>query len=94
MFFMLKTNVIEIVAKEAKLTKKAAKESVEATLDSIKNSLRKGDKVVLSGFGTFLIRGRKSRTGRNPKTGEAIQLPAMNTIGFIASKALKKLARK
>lgn len=90
---MLKADIIENVAKEAKLTKKAAKEAVDATFNNTISALKKGDKVVISGFGTFVIRGRKARTGRNPKTGQSIQLPSMNTIGFIASKRIKKSVR-
>lgn len=90
---MLKTEVIEKVAKDAKLTKRAAKEAVESTFTAIEAALRKGDKVVFSGFGTFLVRSRRSRTGRNPKTGDSLQLPDMKTIGFIASKSLKKMVR-
>ena len=91
---MLKADIIEKVAKEAHLTKKAAKEAVDAAFDNIYSALKKGDKVVISGFGTFVIRGRKARPGRNPKTGETIQLPSMNTVGFIASKGIKKTVRK
>lgn len=90
---MLKIDIIERVAKEAKLTKKAAREAVESTVKAVEESLNKGEKVVLSGFGTFLIRSRKARKGRNPKTGSPIQLPSMQTVGFVASKALKKLVR-
>lgn len=91
---MLKADIIEKVAKEAHLTKKAAKEAVDSTFDNIAAALKKGDKVVLSGFGTFVVRGRKARPGRNPKTGQTIQLPSMNTVGFIASKGVKKTVRK
>jgi len=91
---MLKADIIEKVAKEALLTKKAAKEAVDSTFDNISAALKKGDKVVLSGFGTFVVRGRKARPGRNPKTGQTIQLPSMNTVGFIASKGVKKTVRK
>ena len=90
---MLKAEIIEKVAKEVKLTKKAAKEAVDATFDTVNQALRKGDKVVLSGFGTFIIRSRKARVGRNPKTGNSLQLPQMNTIGFIAAKGMKKTVR-
>ena len=90
---MLKAEIIEKVAKEVKLTKKAAKEAVDATFDTVNQALRKGDKVVLSGFGTFIIRNRKARIGRNPKTGSSLQLPQMNTIGFIAAKGMKKTVR-
>jgi DNA-binding protein HU-beta len=90
---MLKADIIEKVAKEARLTKKAAKEAVDSTFDNVNLSLKKGEKVVISGFGTFVVRGRKARKGRNPKTGQTIQLPTMNTVGFIASKGIKKLVR-
>lgn len=90
---MLKAGIIEKVAKDAHLTKKAAKEAVDATFANITSALKKGDKVVLSGFGTFVVRGRKARPGRNPQTGQTIQLPSMNTIGFIGSKGIKKLVR-
>ncbi len=91
---MLKADIVEKVAKEAHLTKKAAKEAVDSTFDNIYSAMKKGEKVVISGFGTFLIRGRKARPGRNPKTGQTIQLPSMNTVGFIASKGIKKTVRK
>ena len=90
---MLKADIIEKVAKEARLTKKAAKDAVDSAFDNIISSLKKGDKVVISGFGTFIIRGRKARKGRNPQTGQSIQLPTMNTVGFIASKGIKKSVR-
>ncbi|OGY31393.1 MAG: DNA-binding protein [Candidatus Woykebacteria bacterium RIFCSPLOWO2_01_FULL_41_12] len=90
---MLKADIIEKVAKEARLTKKAAKDAVDSAFGNIISSLKKGDKVVISGFGTFIIRGRKARKGRNPKTGQSIQLPTMNTVGFIASKGIKKSVR-
>ena len=91
---MLKAEVVEKVAKEAHLTKKAAKEAVDSAFNTINSALKKSEKVVLSGFGTFVIRGRKSRVGRNPKTGDSLQLPQMNTIGFIAAKGMKKAVRK
>ncbi len=90
---MLKADIVEKVAKEAHLTKKAAKEAVDATFNTVNTALKKGEKVVLSGFGTFIIRERKSRVGRNPKTGSSLQLPQMNTIGFIAAKQMKKSVR-
>ena len=91
---MLKVDIIEKVAKEAHLTKKAAKEAVDSTFDNIISALKKSERVVVSGFGTFVIRGRRARAGRNPKTGQTIQLPSMNTVGFIASKGIKKSVRK
>jgi len=91
---MLKVDIIEKVAKDVRLTRKAAKEAVDSTFDTITDSLQKGEKVVISGFGTFILRGRKARTGRNPKTGQSLQLPQMNTVGFIAAKSIKKSVRK
>lgn len=91
---MLKVDIIEKVAKDVRLTRKAAKEAVDATFNTIEDSLQKGEKVVISGFGTFVLRGRKARTGRNPKTGQSLQLPQMNTVGFIAAKSIKKSVRK
>lgn len=91
---MLKADIIEKVAKDVRLTRKAAKEAVDATFNTIEETLQKGEKVVVSGFGTFILRGRKARTGRNPKTGQSLQLPQMNTVGFIAAKSIKKSVRK
>lgn len=90
---MLKTEIVEIVARDAKLTKKAANEAVDAVFAQVAKSLARGEKVVFSGFGTFVIRTRRARHGRNPKTGQSMQLPAMKTIGFIASKSLKKIVK-
>lgn len=90
---MLKTDIAEQVAKEARLTKKAAHEAVDAVFNEVSKSLAKGEKVVFSGFGTFVIRTRRARHGRNPKTGQGMQLPSMKTVGFIASKSLKKLVK-
>ncbi|OGY24220.1 MAG: DNA-binding protein, partial [Candidatus Woykebacteria bacterium GWB1_45_5] len=61
---MLKVDIIEKVAKEAHLTKKAAKEAVDSTFDNIISALKKSERVVVSGFGTFVIRGRRARAGR------------------------------
>ena len=69
---MTKSDLIEMVAKKANLTSKAAREAVLAVFDTITDALKKGDKVVVTGFGTFVVRSRKSRVGRNPQTGEPI----------------------
>ena len=71
-------------------TKKQAKEVVETLFDSITKSLKKKDPVAISGFGTFKLKQTKARMGRNPKTGEAIQIPAKKKITFRASKDLKE----
>ncbi len=90
---MTKADLIEMVAKKVNLTNKAAKESVQAVFSAIGDSLKKGDKVVVTGFGTFMVRSRASRTGRNPQTGASINIPARKTPGFTAGKALKKAVR-
>ena len=71
-------------------TKKQAKEVVETLFSSITKSLKKKDPVAISGFGTFKLKQTKARMGRNPKTGEAIQIPAKRKITFRASKDLKQ----
>lgn len=90
---MTKADLIDAVAKKVNLTSKAARESVQAVLDSIRDALKKGDKVVLTGFGTFSVRNRAARKGRNPQTGEPIDIPARKTPGFTAGKALKRSVR-
>ncbi len=90
---MTKADLIEVVAKKTNLTAKAAREAVTVMFQTITDSLKKGDKVVITGFGTFMVRSRKSRAGRNPQTGERINIPARKTPGFTAGKALKKIVR-
>ncbi|MCD6228304.1 MAG: HU family DNA-binding protein [Candidatus Omnitrophica bacterium] len=87
---MNKAQLIEAVAKKTN-TKKEAQMAVEAILEAIKNSLKKKEPVTIAGFGTFKVKERKSRTGRNPKTGETIQIPAKKTVGFRPSKELKAI---
>lgn len=90
---MTKADLIVFVSKKANLTAKAAKESVAAVFGSITDTLKKGDKVVVTGFGTFMVRSRAARKGRNPQTGAPINIPARKTPGFTAGKALKKAIR-
>lgn len=90
---MTKADLVTFVAKKASLTAKAAKEAVNAVFGSISDSLKKGDKVVVTGFGTFMVRQRAARKGRNPQTGAPIDIPARKTPGFTAGKALKKVVR-
>ncbi len=87
---MTKNEIIEKVAKKAGLTKKAASTAVDAMLIAIRDSLAKGDKVVLTGFGTFKVRKRATRRGRNPQTGGQINIPGHKIPGFTAGKSLKK----
>lgn len=90
---MTKRDLIDLVGKKADLTSKAAREAVQAVLDGIRDALKRGDKVVVTGFGTFMVRSRASRKGRNPRTGETITIGARKTPGFTAGKALKKAVR-
>lgn len=90
---MTKASIVEHVAKKASLTNKAAREAVQAFLDGIRDALKKGEKVVITGFGTFSVRQRKARKGRNPRTKETINIPGHKTPGFTAGKALKKSIR-
>lgn len=87
---MTKKDLIDIVSKKSNLTNKAARDSVQTTLNTIRDSLKKGEKVVLTGFGTFSIRNRAERSGRNPKTGAKITIGARKAPGFTPGKALKK----
>lgn len=90
---MTKRDLIEVVAKKANLTNKASRDAVQAFIFSIRDSLKRGEKVVITGFGTFSIRKRAERVGRNPKTGEKITIQARNAPGFTPGKTLKKVVR-
>ncbi|MBR4289605.1 MAG: HU family DNA-binding protein [Oscillospiraceae bacterium] len=86
---MNKTELIASVAQSAGLTKKDAERVLNAAFDAMTAALVNGDKVQLSGFGTFEIKEREARIGRNPHTKEAIEIPATKVPVFKASKALK-----
>jgi DNA-binding protein HU-beta len=86
---MNKNDLIDAVAERTALAKSDAARAVEAVLGAITESLQKGEAVTLSGFGTFASKTRAARTGRNPRTGEAIQIAASNVPGFKAGKGLK-----
>ena len=86
---MNKTELIDAVAEGADISKAAATRAVDTVLDSISKSLANGDPVTLVGFGTFSVKDRAARTGRNPRTGEPIDIPAAKVPGFKAGKALK-----
>ena len=86
---MNKAELIDAVASSADLSKASATEAVDAVVDTITESLRKGDSVTLVGFGTFEVRARAARMGRNPQTGEEIQIKASKAPAFKAGKALK-----
>ena len=91
---MNKTELIAAVAAKAGLTKKDAERVVNATIEAITESLVKGDKVNVSGFGIFEVKAREARVGRNPRTKETIQIPATKLPAFKASKTLKDAVAK
>lgn len=91
---MNKTELVSSVAEKAELTKKDAEKAVNALFASIEEALAGGEKVQLVGFGTFEVRERKARTGRNPQTGEEIQIPAAKVPAFKAGKSLKEAVEK
>ena len=86
---MNKTELIDKVAESTDLSRVAATRAVEAVLDVITSSLRTGDTITLSGFGTFSVSNRAARTGRNPRTGEAITIAAAKSPKFKAGKGLR-----
>ncbi len=86
---MNKTELINAVAEASELSKKDATKAVDAVFESILETLKKGDKVQLIGFGNFEVRERAARKGRNPQTGEEIEIPASKVPAFKPGKALK-----
>jgi len=86
---MNKGELIEAVATSADLTKADATKAVEAFVDTVTKALKKGDQVAIVGFGSFSVKSRAARQGRNPKTGDPINIPASRVPGFKAGKALK-----
>ncbi|TAN45630.1 MAG: HU family DNA-binding protein [Nitrospirae bacterium] len=91
---MTKAELIEKVAKDAGLSKAAAGKAIDAATDAIKASLKKGQAVVLVGFGSFKISKRKARKGRNPRTGKEIKIAACKVPKFTAGKTLKDAVNK
>ena len=86
---MNKAELVDAVADAADISKAAASRSVDTVLDAITAALKDGNSVTLVGFGTFSTRRREARTGRNPRTGEPLQIGASNLAVFKAGKALK-----
>ncbi len=86
---MNKADLIDAVAESADISKAAAARSVDTVFDCIAASLAKGDAVTIVGFGTFSVKSRAARAGRNPQTGATIQIAASKLPGFKAGKALK-----
>lgn len=91
---MNKADLIAVVSEKAVVSKKDAEKAVKAVFDSITEALESKDKVQLVGFGTFEVKTREGRTGRNPKTGEAIQIAAATVPVFKAGKQLKDTVNK
>lgn len=86
---MNKGDLIEAVASDADLSKADATRAVDAVINSVTAALKAGQQVSLVGFGTFQVKARAARTGRNPRTGESIEIAASKIPGFKAGKALK-----
>lgn len=86
---MNKTQLVELIAQKTDISKAKANEALKAALEGIQESLVNGEDVALLGFGTFKVSQRAARTGRNPKTGEEIQIAASKLPTFKAGKALK-----
>lgn len=90
---MNRAELIELIAEKAELTKVAATNALDALLAGVTLSLKEGDPVVLVNFGTFVVKERAAREGRNPQTGEKINIKAAKIVGFKAGKALKEAVK-
>jgi DNA-binding protein HU-beta len=90
---MTKSELIDKVAKEAKIPRAAAERALNSFTASIGEALKRGDKITLPGFGTFLVSNRSARKGRNPRTGEEIDIPAVRIPKFKVGKGLKDTVR-
>jgi len=88
---MNKSELIDAIATKASLTKTDAAQALDAVISAVGEALKTGDSVTLVGFGTFSVKERAARTGRNPKTGAAIQIAASKVPGFKAGKGLKDI---
>ncbi|MDG4866501.1 HU family DNA-binding protein [Guyparkeria sp. 1SP6A2] len=86
---MNKSELIDAMAANAGISKSAAASALDGFIDAVGGALKKGDQVTLVGFGTFLVREREARTGRNPRTGETIDIKASKLPSFKAGKGLK-----
>jgi DNA-binding protein HU-beta len=86
---MNKSELIDVIADQADISKAAAGRALDAVTDAITEALKKGDTVSVLGFGTFSVRERAAREGRNPRTGETIKIKASKNPAFKAGKALK-----
>ena len=86
---MNKSELVDAIAAQADIPKAAAGRALDAMIDSISSALKEGDQVALVGFGTFMVKERAARTGRNPQTGEPIEIKAAKVPSFKPGKALK-----
>ncbi|MUK64783.1 HU family DNA-binding protein [Aliivibrio fischeri] len=84
-----KSQLVDQIAESADISKAAAGRALDALVETVTETLKNGDQVTLVGFGSFVVRERAARTGRNPKTGEAIEISAAKVPAFKAGKALK-----
>lgn len=87
---MNKSNLVDVMAADAGISKAAAKKSLESFLENVQGSLNKGDRVSLVGFGSWSVSKRSAREGRNPQTGKTIKIPAKNVVKFKAGSDLQK----
>lgn len=90
---MNRAELIELIAEKAELTKASASRALDALLEGVSGSLKNGDPVVLVNFGTFVVKQRAAREGRNPQTGQKIKINAAKIVGFKAGKALKEAVK-
>jgi DNA-binding protein HU-beta len=90
---MTKAELIANVGKEAKISKAAAEKAINAFTGAVTKALKKGDKLALTGFGTFSVAKRRARTGRNPQTGKEIKIPATRVAKFKAGNLLKSAVK-
>lgn len=91
---MNKFELIQKVSKDANIRRMQAVRAVKAVVNSIRDTIREGGKISLTGLGTFKVKSRKARPGRNPKTGDTIDIPAGRKISFKPSLSLKKLVKR
>ena len=91
---MTKSDVVAKMASDARITKAAAERALKSLTNSIQNSVRRGERIALPGLGSFSTARRKARTGRNPRTGQSIQIPAKTVPKFSAAKELVDAARR
>lgn len=90
---MTKAELIANISKEAKITKAAAEKALNSLTSNVTKALKKGDKLTLTGFGTFMVAKRKARSGRNPRTGKEIRIPATKVAKFKPGNRLRNTVR-